>query len=213
MAKTTPADWLSDTKRVVDQLDPNKLAHAIQVAADHQDAHLITSTGGNGGGRSDGQPSDPTGQRATNEQRPDTTHAELRGCMDRIGQDLANLNRFVKQLSARAQDRPAITGPCQNRFTHVPNDAGTRCALGQCGKPWPCRDGETESHVTECDGRINPETNKCGRCELTAGHWVCIDCPTGQDVHGPDTKQVKRRCPKHDQANRRNQSQQLEGAA
>lgn len=193
MAKTTPADWLSDTKRVVDQLDPNKLAHAIQVAADHQDAHLYPSTGGNGGGRSDGQPSDPTGQRATNEQRPDTTHAELRGCMDRIGQDLANLNRFVKQLSARAQDRADLNKPCVAWVRHQPNEAGTQCALGSCRKPWPCHEGETESKTVECGGRINPETLRCITCEMKLGHWVCLDCLEVFVVG--DTRQKRDRCP------------------
>ena len=93
----------------------------------------------------------------------------------RLDDTCAALERMMRDHHPANAKRPSTWKACRHGWDHYPSDDGTRCAIDRCGKPWPCREGEDYWHEP-CEGRIDPDTSRCKKCDGHGRSWTCRGC-------------------------------------
>lgn len=150
-------------------------------ALDHEASHHPGS--GGTGPRSSDTP-DPTHSAAIRPRPPHPSDLEQKAltALDTLMGYVAQLERWAADGNPNPRERRTAASPCRGGTTHYPRPDGKLCALAACGKPWPCRDGETESWFEECDGTVPAGDARCTRCQLSLFSAVCRDCSEVKDL-------------------------------
>ena len=147
---------------------------------DHEAAHMPGT--GSTGPRSSDTP-DPTHNSATRPRPPAPHQLELDTlrALDAVAAYIHQLERWAEVGNSNPKERRTAASPCRGAVIHYPRPDGKVCAVAACGKPWPCKEGETESWPEGCEGTVPADSDRCTRCQLSIFHAICRSCGEVRD--------------------------------